>query len=355
MPRSHILLLALVGAIALTAGCTRMLRPDVAMPIDPPDPQPVAHQEKLDKIAKGKQDPPEHIASKSSPPVVSESTGRDEALVEPQPSFTSTDTAGMDVTPPEPLSPPPSVDDPPVPVPPATGGPLEAIKVAPARDEPLIEALRAVFANRHEEALRHLKAYSAQNEEIFLRLLPVLALMSKKPVEQFTPEESATLGGQLEQLMETLRTRSDLMIRKMSYCEWVKSFGAYKELPGDYAFLAPNRNVPGELVQVYTEISNVSSRLHEGYYTTHLSGSVEIHDRRGEKVYQRRFTCEQPVQTLTPLRDYYNTCSFYVPNNMPPGAYTLTIHVTDETLPERRRTASRSMEFRVSGLPRLPN
>jgi len=223
---------------------------------------------------------------------------------------------------------------------------------AAPKDEPLVEAMRAILANRHEDAIQHLKAYGV-NEEVFLRLLPVMAWLTKKPLEELSPEESAALSGQLERLAELLRPRSELVLKNVCCCDWVKSFGVFKPVPHDHAFMAATRTAPGELVQVYAEIGNICCKKHDNHHVTQLSSSVEIHDRAGKQVYYHFFG-RQPVQTLTPLRDYYNNYSFYVPNKLPPGTYTLTIHVTDETYPERRRVASKSIEFRVSGLPNLP-
>jgi len=215
--------------------------------------------------------------------------------------------------------------------------------------EPLTEALQCMLDNKHDDALRYLQTYDADNQELFQRLLPAMSLLSKKKLSDLSAAEIAVLHEQLYSLVGTLRPRTALEIGKMCFCEWVKDYGNYKPLPEGHAFAAASPNRLGDFVLLYVELRNFTSELRQGAYETRLSSSIEICDSRGEMVWTNRFEDEKkPVRRRTQLHDLHNPYSFHVPTGMPPGTYRLTIQVTDETLPGSRRTARQSIEFRVA-------
>lgn len=236
--------------------------------------------------------------------------------------------------------------------PPSPKDPAQVPSVPPpdlVKREPLADALQYILENKHDEALRCLSAYDAETQELFLGLLPTLSILSKKKLTDLSVAEVAVLHEQLYSLIGALRPRTPLAIAKVCYCEWVKGYGNYKPLPEGHAFAAPGANRPGELVQLYVELRNFMNASRHGAFETRLSSSVEICDGRGELVWSHRFEDEkQPIRSRTQLNDWYNNYSFHVPKSMPPGIYRLTIQVTDETLPESRRVARRSLEFRVA-------
>lgn len=238
------------------------------------------------------------------------------------------------------------------PLPPAPPEPRN-VKAAPAeiiiKREPLAEALQCMLDNKHDDALRHLQTFDADTQELFQRLLPAMSILSKKKLSELSAAEIAVLHEQLYSLVGTLRPRTALQIGKICFCEWVKDYGNYKPLPDGHAFAAASPNRPGDLVQLYVELRNFVSELRHGAYETRLASSVEICDARGEMVWTNRFEDEKrPVRRRTQLHDLHNNYSFHVPKDMPPGTYRLTIQVTDETIPDSRRTARQSIEFRVA-------
>jgi hypothetical protein len=249
---------------------------------------------------------------------------------------------------------------PPVPVPPAQHQ-VEAEPTVPVtghvdsgRREPLVEALQCIIDNRASEALPLLRKYAPANQEVFLRLLPILALMTQKSIDQLTPPEVAVFNEQLHILSDEIRPLSKLAIDKACFCEWIKSYGDYKWLPEGHAFLGSTPNRPGEFVQLYVELRNFASEAKNGYFATRLSSSVEIRDQKGDQVWFHRFE-DSNIRSRTLLHDYCNNCTFYVPNTLPAGTYTLIIQVTDETRPKQARVASKSLEFRVTSMSaRIP-
>jgi hypothetical protein len=251
----------------------------------------------------------------------------------------------------------PPVKAPPPPPPPAPvtdpASPRVVVsKIAPPlHREPIVEAFQCILEDRHPEALTHLQKYDQPTQELFLRLLPPMALLTKKGLDKLAPAEVAVLNDQLQSLLTTLRPRTELAINKICFCESIKGYGNYKPLAEEHSFMASTGNRPGELVQMYVEVKNFSSELRAGVFETKLASTVEIRDGKGDQVWFHRFDDgKTPLKSRTHLNDYFNHYSFYVPNNMPPGAYKLTVEVTDETRPETRRTARKTLEFRVTGV-----
>jgi hypothetical protein len=223
---------------------------------------------------------------------------------------------------------------------------------ATEKREPLAEALQCVLENRHEEAVRHLQAYDPQTQDWFLRLLPALSILTKKKIQELDPGEVAVLNDQLFGLLATLRPKTELMIAKACFCEWIKGYGDYKPLPEGYAFAAPSSVRPGECVQLYVELRNFASEHRNGNFETRFGSSVEIRDAQGQMMWSYRFGDEkQTILSRTQLHDYNTAYSFHVPKSIPPGVYTLIVQINDETNPDARRSVRKAMEFRVAATP----
>jgi hypothetical protein len=222
----------------------------------------------------------------------------------------------------------------------------------PEKREPLAEAVQCVLENRHDEAVRHLQAYDPQTQDWFLRLLPVMSILTKKKIQDLDPSEVAVLHEQLFSLLATLRPKTELMITKACFCEWIKGYGDYKPLPDGYTFAAPSPARPGECVQLYVELRNFASELRNGHFETRFASAVEIRDGHGEKMWSHRFDDEkQIIRSRTQLHDYHTSYSFHVPKSIPPGVYTLVVQINDETNPDARRSVRKAMEFRVGATP----
>jgi len=268
---------------------------------------------------------------------------------EDDPSHEAHDRAQANAPPP-PDAPPPDGPRPDLPRsdgPPAIQ-PVVAEKPAPPRSEPLLDALRCMLDNHPDEALQHLKHYDAATQELFIRLLPPMALLSHKTLDKLSPPEVAALHEQLQGLITALRPRTELTIGKMCFCEWIKSYGVYKPVAADHVFQAGTSGQPGELVQLYVELQNFCSERREPYHETRLSSVVELFDKSGKPAWYYRFDDrKQPFRSLSPLHDFFNNYSFHLPRDVPPGTYTLTITVVDETLPDQPRSAKKSLSMTV--------
>jgi hypothetical protein len=218
--------------------------------------------------------------------------------------------------------------------------------------EPLTLALQCILENRHNEALEHLKKYDPATQELFIRLLPPLALTCKKSLARLSAAEVAALHDQLQGLQATLRPRTELVIDKMCFCESVRAYGVYKPLPAHSSFIAGTPTRPGDFVQLYVELRNFASEPRGGVFETRLASTVEILDPQGRQVWFKNFEDgKKPYRSQTLLHDYYNTYSFHVPH-LPPGTYSLKLQIVDETRPDARRSAHKTLDFRVSALSR---
>ncbi|MBI3407391.1 MAG: hypothetical protein HY040_03420 [Planctomycetes bacterium] len=233
----------------------------------------------------------------------------------------------------------------------------ESMKPAP-KDEPLVEAMRCILANQHQKAIKHLEAYEPETQEVFIRLLPVMAILSKQGLDRLTSPEIATLVDQLKGLMVVLRPRMEFVIDKMCCCDWIKSYGIYNPLPEGHGFSATTPARHGDVVHLYVELRNFASELRGGAYETILSSSLEIRpayaDPESKPIWFKHFTDRKtPLRSRTLLTDYYNHYVFFVPP-LPPGNYTLVLQIADETRPERR-VARKELEFRVNSVSaRIP-
>lgn len=214
----------------------------------------------------------------------------------------------------------------------------------------LLKALQCILEERHPEAIQHLSSYDPKTQEIYLSYLSAFVMLVKKPIDELSPGEIAVLCDQLSGILEWLRPRSELAIKKMCLCRSIRGYGSYDPLPDNYAFLAGSADRSGEWVQVYVELKNVASELTaESDYLTKLGCTLELSDASGKMVWSYPFPRgETTDRRKARLNDFYKRFDFWVPA-VSPGMYVLTIQVADETNPELRRTAARkSVDFRVT-------
>jgi hypothetical protein len=247
---------------------------------------------------------------------------------------------------------PPSPDPPPVervsfPVPPAPAPPSPPATPPRPPDAPLVLAARCVAEGRPKAAAEALQCCDPAGREAALALLQLAMPLVDGGLERVSSQESVALLEQLGRLQAVLRRRAPLAIEKMCFCRDVRDFGRYYPLPPDYAFQAGSDGLPGELVQVYVEVRNVTCRPHGAGYETALKGHVEVHDFRGRCVWRHDFD-NRPDRSRTPLQDNYVEFHFNVPAGLPPdAAYTLWVYVKDEGEEGVIKVARRSLDFRV--------
>ncbi|MCI0638703.1 MAG: hypothetical protein L0Y72_29950 [Gemmataceae bacterium] len=227
----------------------------------------------------------------------------------------------------------------------------QEIKAEPPKREPLIDALVCILEKRNAEALQHLQKYDQSAQDVYLRLFPVLAVLTQKKLDQLSAGEIAVLQETLSGLLVTLRPRTALVIEHMWFSENIRGHGDYQPLPENFGFTAATRNMPGGFFMVFMELRNFTSMLRDGQYETRLNTSVEIRpkdaDPQSEPFFKHNFgDHKKPYRYRAMRHDLVH--SFFLPVPiLPPGNYTFTVQVVDETIPENKRVAKKSLPIRI--------
>ncbi len=225
--------------------------------------------------------------------------------------------------------------------------------------EPLLDVIYYFVADQPDKAIELLRRYDPAKQNIIMALLPVIkkAGLSQKPLEPLNPEDVRNIQNQLGSLLDKLTPSSELLITKMCFCKSIKAYAMYDPLPEDHVFRASSKEQSrdGDFVQVYVELGNFCCERRDDYHQIHLSSSVEIRasgDPNSKKAWFMRFddSKQPPVHSRAQLHDYFCRYYFAVPH-LPPGDYTMTIQVVDETYPDKRRMATKSLPIRVTAAP----
>jgi hypothetical protein len=244
---------------------------------------------------------------------------------------------------------PPTVEE----APPTKTPPPEAVPVAasitppepprpqPPPEPPLLAALRCYLSRRPDEALALLERFDKPNQEMLLALLPLAAQLAEAGLDKTDPAQLSALLGQFDSLQEPLRSRAPLVIDKLCFCHGIRKFGDYEPLAENPAMFHP-----GQWFEMYAELQNFTCQPHGNRYVTRVACTLTIHDLSHKSVLQHEYKV-QPDESLSPRRDFYLRIPFKVPQELPPGLYTLFLRVTDVPT---GRTRSRSIDFRVTTL-----
>jgi hypothetical protein len=247
---------------------------------------------------------------------------------------------------PPPAAPPPELTPPPQPAGPPPAPPPEA---------PLAAALRCALAKDPRQALELLQRHDTPDRELLRALLRLAAGLAPGDLERLPPHEVAAALEQLHKLVLALQRRAPLALDKLCFCRTIHNFGQYEALPAGYEFQAGIDSRPGERVQVYAEVRNLSCAPRGPAFETVLSSELEIQERNLSRRGRRVVTMNLGTHTdrsQTPRQDFFLNCRFNVPEKLPPGLYTLQVTVKDVTpsadgRPVSARVARRSLDFKV--------
>jgi hypothetical protein len=245
----------------------------------------------------------------------------------------------------------PAVEAPPLPIT-VEAPPPGTAKADRVEREAFAIALQCLIDNHPNEALQWLDKYDEPTKEFFLRLLPILKLMTQKSFRESSPDDVAFLGQQVQGLADSLRPLSKLTIEKACFCKRISTYGNYEPLPEDHEFHCAAGNRSGDSVALYVELGNFASVFRNGKYETKLASSIDFLDHDGTWVGSIKSFPEErfPSRSLSLRRDYSNKYTFSVPNSLRAGTYTLVINVRDETLPGEPREASKALEFHLTSV-----
>jgi hypothetical protein len=205
----------------------------------------------------------------------------------------------------------------------------------------LVEAVKCYLNKSPEQASRRLQALDEADRQLLSALLPLAVRLGDGALKSADPEDLAALVEDVQGLLGPLRERAALDVPKLCFCRPVAAparFGVYELVDGNHLFR------PGEVVGLYMEVRNFACAPQGADFRTTVQTSIEVHNDRGEVVW--RF--DPPARTepsLSPRQDYCHVGRFALPTNLPGGAYTLWLKVTDVPT---GRTARRPLDFRVT-------
>jgi hypothetical protein len=212
----------------------------------------------------------------------------------------------------------------------------------PKRPDPmLIEAVRCYLDKSPEQADRRLQGLDEADRHLLCALLPIAVQLGDGALTNAKAEDLAAMVENVQALLAPLRERAALEVPKLCFCRPVAAparFGVYETIEENHLFR------PGEVVGLYTEVRNFACAPHGSDFRTNVQTSIEVHNDHGEVVW--RF--DPPARTdpsLSPRQDYCHVGRFALPTNLPAGAYTLWLKVTDVPT---GRTTRRSLDFRVT-------
>jgi len=228
--------------------------------------------------------------------------------------------------------------NPPMPVDPPPSTKPEEKKVKQVEDPPLIAALRYYMNKQPAQAVACLQVYSRPSQDLLLRLLPLIVRLTE-PGELRDPAEAAAFNAQLDEFKATLLPRVPLAINKLCLISSVRNFGTFIPWPEDHAFHQQDH------VQVYAELENFTTERQGNFYSIRTDSTIEICEFNGRKRWESAFhEANKPDLSKTARHDFFMNYSFYLPP-LPPGPYTLRLHVTDVAT---QRKVTRTLDFRVA-------
>jgi hypothetical protein len=230
----------------------------------------------------------------------------------------------------------------PVPAAPADESTTETPNPEPKSDDsPLLAALKCYLNKSPAQAARYLEGLDPAGRDLLTALLPLAVRLGEESLSSAEPQDLATLVADLQMLIGPLRERAALEVPKLCFCRPKAAPAQY----GMYELLDENHRFrPGEVVGLYVELRNFTCAPHGDDFRTHVQMAIEVHNDRDEVVWR----CDPPSRadpSLSPRQDYCHVGRFALPANLPAGAYTLWLKVTDVPT---GRAARRSLDFRVT-------
>lgn len=204
---------------------------------------------------------------------------------------------------------------------------------------PIVDAVRLYLEKRPDEFREKLQSLQPAQREMLATLIPLTVRVGEGGLASTDPRDVAVVVDQLQNLLWALRPRAALVMDKFCFCQRIEKFGKFKPLKAKPSFQ------PGEMVEVYAEIRNVSSQPHrteQGDFQTHLRSKLEIRNLEGRLLLAK--PCDKPDETLTPQHDYFQHYRLVIPD-VSPGSYVLSLEAED--VPTGRRVKQK-LEFQVS-------
>jgi hypothetical protein len=204
---------------------------------------------------------------------------------------------------------------------------------------PLLSALQAILEDRPDAAMPYLSGYDQRDQELIMRLLPIVARAERGGIlaNPANSEDRLVLMEVLRSLYMTVAPTAPLVIDKMFFCGKVIDFGRAEPHP-------TNQFRPGEQIRIYAEMLNLCDRrVNEYQYVSQLACVVEIRDADCKRL-ETKPTRTNPVITQTPRTDHYGVIIMDLPTGLEPGVYTLRVRIIDQ---DTSREDQKVLSFRI--------
>ncbi len=108
-----------------------------------------------------------------------------------------------------------------------------------------------------------------------------------------------------------------LEVRSLAFCREIQSYGQTTPFES-------SRFEPGQKVILYCEIDNFTALKTQDGYETHLQGSYEVFDSKGQKVAGQVLPADKQL-CANHLRDYFIAYQMGLPTGLEPGSYRLEL------------------------------
>jgi hypothetical protein len=208
----------------------------------------------------------------------------------------------------------------------------------------LIQAIKALQANRPEAAAAALRNLDPANQEMLMDLMPLLVRLGEGSIGTMTPEETAVLVDRLQHAAGVMRAKAALRVEHVCFCRGVRKFADVDPYDPRHEFR------PGDMVFLYAELKNFtcepvapqSRQSAQRSYAIRLATTLELRDAQNSLVWRTDLNKTDFAQS--PPLDYYHTYRFCIPERLPPGVYTLWLNVADKPT---GRAVRKPVELRV--------
>ena len=188
-----------------------------------------------------------------------------------------------------------------------------------------------LVAGEPNKAIRAIPGIESSEQEFWQQ---VLWAMSEYFADRTMPNHKDRVTETLSDLrraIHRMRSQANLQVKNMNFCSRISSFGVYEKV-GESRFRA------GQQILIYAEIENFQSEevvsSGAGVFKTRLSSTLEIHEAGESAQISTALRKESFSPTVdmcaSPRRDYFNAYTYVLPNDLPPGQYSLRLMVRDE-------------------------
>ncbi len=180
-----------------------------------------------------------------------------------------------------------------------------------------------VIAGDVEKATKAVEGLSAAEQEYWVNQMHALLTYLNPEGPSAADRRAMQTLQRLRKALASLAAASRLEVSELILCSNVESFG--RRTP-----YAPEEIRPGMEALLYFQIANLEVRSlnSDRGYETRFGSYYDIRDSSGTRV--DSWTFPDVIDTCRSRRqDYFVASRMYLPKNLKPGVYTLTLSVTD--------------------------